>query len=57
MKTKLSFLGIVGLILTGALLAASLSPTTFHIPTVMRPWIFMVNVVWFISFCSGILNQ
>ena len=56
MNLKPKLLRWVGIFSTVILNATVLLPNTFHVPSQIRPWLFVVNIFWFISICSGIFT-
>jgi hypothetical protein len=57
MNLKFNSLKWAGVFSTAVLNAAVLSPRTFHIPNQIHPWLFVVNIFWFITICSGIFSS
>ncbi|MFZ5856725.1 MAG: hypothetical protein ACOYZ6_07840 [Chloroflexota bacterium] len=57
MKTKLSLSKLAGVISTAGLVAASVAPNTLHIPTPLRPWIFMLTIAWTLLLASGVFSS
>jgi hypothetical protein len=53
MNIKLVFWKYFGIVSTVLLGAAALDPDIFKIPFPVRPWVFLVSVVWFFLFCTG----
>ncbi len=35
----------------------AITPNTFHIPTVVQPWIFLGSIFWIIAFSSGVMSS
>jgi len=54
MKLKSKSLQWAGIVSTSFLNGMALMPNTFHVPFQIRPWLFVVNIFWFIAICSGI---
>ena len=57
MKLKSKSLQWVGVVSTAFLNVTVLWPNAFHIPIQIRPWLFIINIFWFIAICSGILHS
>ena len=57
MKLKPNTLKWVGIFSTAVLNAAVLLPKTFHVSAQIHPWLFVVNIFWFIAICSGIFSS
>lgn len=53
MKTKIS-LQTVGVFATLALAAANVAPKMLHISAPLRPWIFLLAIVWAMLVVSGV---
>jgi hypothetical protein len=53
MNIKLVFWKYFGIVSTVLLDAAALDPDIFKIPLTLRPWVFLVSVIWFFLFCTG----
>ncbi len=56
MNKKLSLSKLAGILSTAALITASVSPNTLHIPVPMRPWIFMFTIAWTLLLASGVFS-
>jgi hypothetical protein len=46
-----------GYISTLAIFVIGITPSTFNIPVVLRPWIFLASIVWFVTFSSGVFSS
>ena len=56
MKTKFSLSKLVGIISTAALVTASIAPNTLHVPTPLRPWVFLFTIAWMLLLVSGVFS-
>ena len=56
MNLESKLLKWIGIFSTALLNAAVLLPNTFHVPIQIRPWLFVFNIVWIASICSGIFT-
>ncbi len=54
MNLKSNSLKWAGIFSTVTLNAAVLFPKTFHVPIQIQPWLFIFNILWIVSLCSGI---
>jgi hypothetical protein len=57
MNLKSKFLKWFGVFSTALLNTVVLLPNTFNTPIQIRPWLFVINVFWFLTVCSGIFNS
>jgi len=57
MKEKNNIQKIAGIFSTVALLTASVSPNTMHIPIQIRPWIFLFTIAWITLMVSGVFTE
>ncbi len=57
MNLKSKSLKMAGVFSAIVLNATVLSPNTFHVPPQIRPWLFVVNIFWLITICSGIFSS
>jgi len=57
MNLKTNSLKWAGIFSTAVLNAAVLLPKTFHVSSQIHPWLFVVNIFWFITICSGIFSS
>ncbi len=57
MNLKINSLKWAGVFSTTILNAAVFLPKTFHISPQIHPWLFVVNIFWFIAICSGIFSS
>lgn len=57
MKNKKALQKIMTIGLTGLIFLCGVSPQTFSIPLLLRPWILLISIVWVIVFCTGVLNS
>ncbi len=48
---------LAGFVVTMAVLVVGVAPATFEIPNSLRPWIFLISIVWVIVFSSGVLSS
>jgi hypothetical protein len=48
---------LAGYVSTLAVFVVGIMPSTFNIPTALRPWIFLVSIVWFVAFSSGVFSS
>jgi hypothetical protein len=55
--TKRRFGKWVAYVSTFAVLVVGISPSTFNIPILMRPWVFLASIIWVVVFSSGVLNS
>ena len=46
-----------GYLSTLAVVILGIAPSTFNIPMVLRPWIFLASIVWFVTFSSGVFSS
>jgi hypothetical protein len=53
MQRFLKWFGILSTIVLGAV---AFDPNSLHISLNVRPWIFLVFVMWFFAFCAGMFN-
>jgi len=56
MNLKSKSLKWTGIFSTALLNTAVLSPNTFNIPFQVRPWLFIFDIFWIVSICSGIFT-
>jgi hypothetical protein len=54
---KLRFGKWVGFVSTVTILVLSFTPGTFNIPGMLRPWIFLGSIIWFLVFATGVLSS
>ncbi|NOT04873.1 MAG: hypothetical protein HOP27_09780 [Anaerolineales bacterium] len=57
MNLKSNSLKWAGIFSTAFLNAAVLLPKTFHVPAQIHPWLFVVNIFWLVTICSGIFSS
>ena len=57
MKIKNSLLKIGSIVSTVLLIAASIVPDTLRVPVPMRPWIFLLAIVWVLLMVSGVFSS
>jgi hypothetical protein len=57
MKHKISLPALAGIFSTASLIAASLLPKAFHIPSVAQPWIFLTTIAWTLLIVSGVFTE
>jgi hypothetical protein len=57
MNLKTNSLKWAGVFSTAILNAAVLLPKTFHVSSQIHPWLFVVNIFWFITVCLGIFSS
>jgi hypothetical protein len=57
MNLKSTSMKWAGVFPTIALNAAVLLPKTFHVSAQIHPWLFVVNIFWLITTCSGIFSS
>jgi hypothetical protein len=55
--TKRRFGKWVGYIFTIAVFVVGVTPSTFSIPIMVRPWIFLASIIWIVVFSSGVLSS
>jgi len=55
--TKKRFGKIAGYVSTIAVIAVGVAPNIFNIPMFLRPWIFLVSILWFVTFSSGVFSS
>lgn len=55
--TKKRFGKFAGYVTTIAVLAVGIAPNIFNIPMVLRPWLFLTSIVWFVTFSSGVFSS
>jgi hypothetical protein len=41
---------------TVAVLVVGITPSTFNIPILIRPWVFLASILWIVFFSSGVLS-
>jgi hypothetical protein len=46
-----------GYISTLAVFVIGISPSTFNIPVTLQPWIFLISIVWCVTFSSGVFSS
>jgi hypothetical protein len=54
MNPKFSYSKFAGLISVVAVLAVSVAPDTFRVPSPLRPWVFIFAVMWTVLIASGV---
>jgi hypothetical protein len=47
----------VGYLSTIAVLFVAITPNTWNIPILFRPWIFLGAVIWIVTFSSGVFSS
>jgi len=47
----------VGLVSTCAILIVGITPSTFNIPLMLRPWIFLASIIWIVVVSSGVFSS
>jgi hypothetical protein len=57
MNLKTNSLKWAGVFSAVILNVAVLSPNTFHVPPQIRPWLFVINIFWLLTICSGIFSS
>lgn len=55
--TKRRVAKISGYVATVVVFVVGITPGTFNIPMVLRPWIFLAAIVWFVAFSSGVFSS
>jgi hypothetical protein len=55
--TKRRLAKVTGYITTAAIFVVGITPGTFNIPVILRPWIFLASIVWFVAFSSGVFSS
>jgi hypothetical protein len=45
-----------GYVATLVVFIVGITPGTFNIPLVLRPWIFLASILWIVIFSSGVLS-
>jgi hypothetical protein len=48
---------IAGYVSTLAVFIVGIAPSAFNIPMILRPWIFLASIVWFVTFSSGVFSS
>jgi len=47
---------LAGYVSTLAVFIIGITLSTFNIPMGLRPWIFLVSIVWLVAFSSGVFS-
>jgi hypothetical protein len=55
--TKRRVAKISGIFATFAILIVGITPGTFNIPVILRPWVFLASIVWIVVFSSGVFSS
>ena len=56
MKNTNFYRKVAGILSTALLITASVSPGTLHVPFIIRPWVFILTLLWIVLVISGVFT-